>query len=64
MLDREPLGQLAEGSLGLVCVSKGAAEGMLHLQVLGRQASIWVDSSGSHEGEESMQGGVGCCLGL
>lgn len=45
-------------------MSKGAAEGVLHLQVLGRQASIGVDSSGCHEGEEAVQGGVGCGLRL
>lgn len=45
-------------------MSKRAAEGVLHLQVLGRQASIGVHSSGSHEGEEAVQGGVGCGLWL
>ena len=64
LLDRELLGQLVKGSLRPVCVSKGAAQGVLHLQVLARQAGIWVDSSGSHEGEEAVQGRVGCCLWL
>ena len=64
MLDRELLGQLVERSLRLVCVSKGAAQGVLHLQVLGRQAGIWINSSGSHEGKEAVQGRVGCCLWL
>ena len=64
LLDRELLGQLLEGSLGLRRVAKGAAEGVLHLQILGWQASIRVDSSGSHEGEEAVQGGVGCGLRL
>ena len=64
LLDRELLWQVVQGSLSLVCVSKGTAEGVLHLQVLGRQASIRVNSSGCHEGEEAMEGGVGCCLWL
>ena len=64
LLDRKLLWQLIKGSLSSGSVSKGAAEGVLHLQVLGRQASIGVDSSSCHEGEEAVQGGVGCCLGL
>lgn len=50
--------------MSLVCVAEGAAEGVLHLQVLGGQVSIGVHSSGSHEGKEAVQGGVGCCLRL
>ena len=45
-------------------MAEGAAEGVLHLQVLGGQVSIGVHSSGSHEGKEAVQGGVGCCLRL
>ena len=60
--DRELLGQLVQGGLCCVLVSKGTAEGVLYLKVLRRQLSIWIHSSGSHEGEEAVQGRVGCCL--